>query len=208
MHQTPTCLLRSVKCEYKRYQNTSKLNLQKGKRIMLKKVCKRISDWKDTIPIRLSLAIGKMYYDHGNYKKAYAIFERFAELGVASMQDLCGDCYYRETAMDVEKALYWSEKAAEQGNLDFQLRCIKIYSYGSNKDLQKAEQWLHTVLTNHQEADAFEIMKAHLGLYLGWSEKVLQESGIDDAQRDELQGALKELISSWNQLAVHDFLDL
>lgn len=175
---------------------------------MLKKVCKRISDWKDTIPIRLSLAVGKLYYDHGNYQKAYTIFEKFALQGIATAQEICGDCCYRETSMNLEKALFWSKKAAEQGILNSQLRCIKIYSFGSYKDLQKAEQWLHTVLTDHQEVDAFEIMKAHLGLYLGWSEKVLQEADIDDAQRDELQGALKELISSWNQLSVHDFLDL
>lgn len=166
---------------------------------MLKKVCKRIKEWKSVFRIKWVLAVAKVDYDRGNYEKACPVFEKFAEQGVVRAQDLCGACYYHGTAKDMEKALRWSEKAAEQGNLDSQLRCVKIYSYGSYKELKKAEQWLHTVLTTQEEVPAIEVMNAHLGLFLGWAEEVFQDIEMEDSEKTELQKAVEELVTAWHQ---------
>lgn len=166
---------------------------------MLKKVCKQIKRWKNACTLKWKLAVATVDYDQGNYEKACPVFEKFAERGVIGAQDLCGDCYYHGTEEAMGKALYWSEKAAVQGNWASQLRCVKIYSYGSHKNLKKAEHWFHTALTTQEEFPATEAMNAHLGLFLGWAENVFQDLGLNDAQRAELQARIEELVTAWHQ---------
>ena len=46
-----------------------------------------------------------------------------------------------ENKGDIDKAIHWYEKSAEQGNQDAQLNLTIIYGIGIEKDVNKAIYW-------------------------------------------------------------------
>ncbi len=58
------------------------------------------------------------HYILGNYSEAAKWFLKAAEKGLTGAQSLIGECYYicKGVAQDDEKAKFWLQKAAEQGN--------------------------------------------------------------------------------------------
>lgn len=173
---------------------------------MLKKAYKWVSTRMEACKHAWEMTMAKVSYDRGDYEKAYPVFEKYAEQGLVLAQDLCGDCYYygKGTTQDIEKALRWSGKAAEQGNLDSQLRCVKIYSYGSRKDLKKAEQWLHKALTSGKEVNSVEVANAYLLLFMGWTEDIIRDLELEEGEKTELQKLMEEALANWNEIMESD----
>lgn len=96
------------------------------------------------IPAHNDLAI---HYMRGlgvevNYNKVYELSRVAAEAGIANSQVNLGYCYSKGkgTYQSESNAIYWYEKAAEQGN-DIAMRNLGLHYYGK-RDSNNAKLWL------------------------------------------------------------------
>lgn len=77
-----------------------------------------------------------------NYNKVYELSRVAAEAGIANSQVNLGNCYSKGKGIyqSDSNAIYWYEKAAEQGN-DIAMRNLGIHYYGK-RDSNNAKLWL------------------------------------------------------------------
>lgn len=78
----------------------------------------------------------------GHDGSAMSFYLEAAKRGDAMAQYFCGDGYRKGVGCtaDVEQALYWYQKAAEQGLFIAQLECGNLYA-GELQDKEKASYW-------------------------------------------------------------------
>ena len=84
-----------------------------------------------------SLRLGIEAYDRGDYTVAFPLLLKAAEAGDREAQFRCGDLYQDEEKsgqFDVEKAMYWYEKAAKQRHAEAQCRYGLAYDIGWGED--------------------------------------------------------------------------
>lgn len=88
---------------------------------------------------------GVKAYERGEYMVAFAIFEKLANEGDASAQNILGMMYDNGygVSQDYQKAFYWYSKAADNGVASAQYNLGLMYKngYGVVQDFQKAFAW-------------------------------------------------------------------
>ena len=89
---------------------------------------------------------GMEYYDEGKYKRAVEEFKLCAEGGHPTAQGMLGDCYYYGAGVepDRDKAIYWYERGALQGDELSQYSLGYIYCYGKGLD-RDAEKGIYLI---------------------------------------------------------------
>ena len=111
----------------------------------------------------------KKLYGQKNYKESFKIFEKHAIRGEVISQYFMGTFYdfgyYVE--QDFEKALYWYEKSANQGDEDALFMMGQIYfEPGKFHDLEKSTNILQELSQNGYEKASYRLfyktMKGHL----------------------------------------------
>ena len=85
------------------------------------------------------------YYNQADYSKAFTLFQKAANQGVALAQYNLGLMYYngRGVIQDDKQAVYWYQKAANQGDASAQLNLGVMYANGRGviQDDKQAEMW-------------------------------------------------------------------
>lgn len=88
---------------------------------------------------------GCQFYNQKQYSKAVAIFQKYADEGVAQGQFNLAICYEKGNGVpkDYAKAAYWYEKAANQGDATAQSIIGDFYYDGTGvtQNYQKAVYW-------------------------------------------------------------------
>ena len=104
------------------YQKAAAQGHEKAKKEAEKIQTRREKEKKED-EISTMIALGIVAYDTGKLDVALQAYLKAAEQGHALAQFQCGKMYYigEGTAVNMAKALYWTEKAAEQGNPAAQL---------------------------------------------------------------------------------------
>ena len=114
------------------------------------------------------VALGLLLEEQGDRKGAFAVLVSGAEQGCPDAQDAIGHLaleYETEDAFKV--ARYWSEKAAEQGNADAQMRLGTIFHEGLGvpQDPKLATWWWsQAAQQGHAGAQAMLGTAYHLGI--------------------------------------------
>ena len=99
------------------------------------------------------------YWDTEEYDKCFAGHLELAEKGYPLAECQVGYFYYRGlgTDKDLEKALYWTTRAAEHGDRDAQYNLATLYEAGegTEKNMETAGHWyLEAAKQKHREAAA------------------------------------------------------
>ena len=99
------------------------------------------------------------YWDTEEYDKCFAGHLELAEKGYPLAECQVGYFYYRGlgTDKDLEKALYWTTRAAEHGDRDAQYNLATLYETGegTEKNMETAGHWyLEAAKQKHREAAA------------------------------------------------------
>jgi TPR repeat protein len=81
------------------------------------------------------------FYAHGEWKEAFRIYKKEAEAGCVECQRFIGWMYFRGDGVkvDLEKATYWLEKAANSGDMEATFGLGRIYM--SKKEYINAYNW-------------------------------------------------------------------
>jgi TPR repeat protein len=92
-------------------------------------------------------------YEQGNYMQALPLFQSLANQGYAEPQNYLGSMYYNGNGVnqDFTQAVYWYQKAAEQGSFNAQVSMGWFYMSGLGnlpKDYKLAAYW-NTLGTNN-----------------------------------------------------------
>lgn len=126
------------------------------------------------------VSLGQNYYQEGDYKQAIPCIEKAAQMGHPSAQAMLGAWYAKgvdlqgqETKADLEKAQYWMEKAAAQGNSRAEealrditrVRAADLYNEGIEKiTMRVVDQTLGTAVEDFSEAEPYLEKAGELGL--------------------------------------------
>ncbi len=99
------------------------------------------------------------YWDTEEYDKCFAGHLELAEKGYPLAECQVGYFYYcgLGTEKDIEKALYWTTRAAEHGDRDAQYNLATLYEAGEGveKNIETAKRWyLEAARQKHREAAA------------------------------------------------------
>ncbi len=99
------------------------------------------------------------YWDTEEYDKCFAGHLELAEKGYPLAECQVGYFYYLGlgTEKDLEKALYWTSRAAEHGDRDAQYNLATLYEAGEGveKNIETAKRWyLEAARQKHREAAA------------------------------------------------------
>lgn len=126
------------------------------------------------------LSLGQDYYQKSDYKHAIPYIEKAAKMGLPSAQAMFGAWYTkgidtegREIDVDLEKAQYWMEKAAERGAPNakealrniIRVRAVDIYNEGVAKIKERVvEPTLGLTVEEFSEAQSYLEKAGELGL--------------------------------------------
>ena len=99
----------------------------------------------------------EVYFNTQQYEACFAGHLVLAEQGYPLAECQVGYFYYDGLGVekDLEKALYWTQRAAEHGDRDGQCNLAWFYedAIGVPQDLEKAKYWYHkAALQNHDLA--------------------------------------------------------
>lgn len=120
------------------YQKAAAQGHEKAKKEAEKIQTRREKEKKED-EISTMIALGIAAYGTGKFDVALRAYLKAAEQGHVLAQFQCGLMYYygEGTAVNKEKALYWTEKAAEQGDTAAQLLCGMMYNDGEGTAINK-----------------------------------------------------------------------
>jgi hypothetical protein len=102
-----------------------------------------LKQWEtsDDMPVRDLTDLANKFRQRGDQKGAALLFDFAAKLGVHAVQYEAAQFYLNTE--NSEKALYWLEKAAEQGEARYCFELGEMYAEGTgaNADIQTAIKW-------------------------------------------------------------------
>ncbi|MDE5696721.1 MAG: sel1 repeat family protein [Lachnospiraceae bacterium] len=100
-------------------------------------------------------ALIEKYWNNGQYEQCFAGHLELAEQGYPLAECQVGYFYYESigVAKDIEKAVYWTERAARHGDRDgqYNLACFYEEGIGVETDLEKARYWCQLAAEQNQE---------------------------------------------------------
>lgn len=132
--------------------------------------------------IVLGLSLGLMVSANSANTFNFNKVEMLAEQGDASQQNTLGN-YYSEFGgvnKDYMKAIYWYEKAAQQGHIEAQFNLGLMYAIGfGNQDYQKAWELQEKAANWYKKAAKQGHMKAQFNLGL------LYKDGVGGVEQDD-----------------------
>ncbi len=137
--------------------DTSRLESDRKQEAVIRK---SILDFPDEeYPTNELLNKGIEFHQSGDDENALGIFLRVAELGDPGIQFCCSQMYSEGmgTEIDMDKALFWMEKSAEQGYP------VAMYEYAMmHKDLKTHFKWMLKAYKQTDDAEVSEKAEAHL----------------------------------------------
>lgn len=112
--------------------------------------------------------IDKKYWESKEYDKWFAAYLPLAEQGYPLAECQIGYCYTEGIGVekDLEKAVYWTRRAAEHGDWDGQFNLGSFYEegLGVERDMKQAKHWYQEAARQNHDLAIKKCKELEFGL--------------------------------------------